>query len=351
NSLQDQLDVNKSCNLTARAPLWRSNAQAQASGWESLDFTLHSCPAPTVQSAVSTSPTGVILHLDRRIDPASVQANGSQFTFNNGLSASAASVQGRSLLLTTSAQANGQSYTVTLATSIRDTLGTAMDASARSVTFDGFQAPAVLRITEAAPSVDSGRDLLELYVVQSGNISGFTIVQDSTTLTSLPAVSVAAGDIIVVHFNPDTGSGFDAPRSETASKAEFPTATYASNFNTAWDLHAGASGLLHNNRVIQIRDASGNPQDGVAFARPSLATPPSSFPAALKALQNLGHWQPANCGGADCTYTSTPTAVDVSANWDGVSADRTTTVRRTAPTTDTHQASDWSVGASSLGAP
>ena len=348
NLLQDSLDVSKGCNLTARAPLWRTNAQAQASGWASRDITLHSCPAPTVLSAVSNGRTGVTLHLDRRIDPSSVQGNASQFTFTNGLTASAATVQDRDILLTTSNQSNGQSYTVTLATSIRDTLGTGMDTNARSATFS-FQAPAVLRLNELNPNIASGRDVLELYVVQGGNISNFTLVRDTTTLTSLPALTVATGDIIVVHFNPDTGSNFDAPTSETTSKSQFPSSTYTSNYDAAWDVHAGTLGLLYTtNSVVLVKNAQGATQDAAAFARPSVTS--DTFPPLLQELQAAGQWLPANCGGSACTYSSTPTAIDVSASWEGVSTDRTTTVRRVSPT-DTHQKADWAVGPSSLGIP
>lgn len=347
--VQDTLDVSKGCNVTARAPLWRNGAQAQASGWVSNDFTVHTCPAPTVLSAASSGTTGVVIHLDRRIDPTSVQANGSQFTFTNGLTASAASVQDRDILLTTSAQTNGQSYTVTLATSIRDTLGSGMDATARTATFGGFQAPAVLRINEIAPNVASGRDLLELYVVQGGNISNFTIVRDTTTLTALPAVAVATGDIIVVHFNPDTNSGFDAPSSETSSKTQFRSATYASNYDNAWDIHGGTLGFLYNtNSVVLVNNAQGTTQDAVAFARPSVTT--ETFLPLLQELQSVNQWLPANCGGAPCTYSTSPTAVEVSASWDTVSTDRSTTSRRVGPT-DTHRAADWAVGPASLGIP
>jgi hypothetical protein len=155
--------------------------------------------------------------------------------------------------------------------------------------------------------------------------------------------------IIVVHFNPDTG-GTDAPGSETTSKTQHPSATYSSNYDSAWDIHGGTSPIVHFNRVLMVKDAQGNTQDGVPFVRTGRTD--ATFLPQLQELQNAGQWLPANCGGATCDYDSTtPTAAAVSVNWDGVSTDRTTTVRRVSPTTDSQQASDWAVGASSLGAP
>jgi hypothetical protein len=349
-TLQDELDVSRNCNVTAKAPLWRSNAQAQASAWNSQDVTIQSCPAPTVVRAVSTSRTTVTVQMDRRIDPATVQADASQFTFSNGLTASSLSVQDRDILLNTSIQNSTLTYTVTLATTIRDTRGTAVDSAARSATFMGAQPPATLRISEVAPNLSSQRDVVELYAVQGGSISNFTIVQDTSTLTNLPAINVATGDIIIVHFNPAT-DGTDAPRSETTSKTEFPSGTYSSNYDNAWDVHATTQlPITWFNRVLRVKDAQGSTQDGVAFIRTG-RTDDANFPTELRSLQSDGHWQPTNCGGSPCSYTSAPSALDVSASWEGVSTDRTTTVRRVSSTTDTNQASDWAVGASSLGAP
>jgi hypothetical protein len=348
-TLQDQLDVSRNCNVTAKAPLWRNNAQAQASAWTSQDLTIQSCPAPTVVRAVSTSRTTLTIQLDRRIDPATV-LTASQFTFTNGLTASSPRAQGRDILLNTSIQNSTLSYTVTLDTTIRDTRGTAIDSTARSATFMGFQPPATLRISEVAPNLPPQRDLVELYVVQGGSISNFTLVQDTSTLTLLPAINVATGDIIVVHFNPAT-DGTDAPSSETTSKTEFPAGTYSSNYDNAWDVHATTQlPITYFNRVLRVKDAQGSTQDGVAFIRAG-RTEDVNFPTELRNLQSDGHWQPANCGGSPCAYNSTPSALDVSASWEGVSADRSTTVRRVSSTTDTNQASDWAVGASSLGAP
>jgi hypothetical protein len=349
--LQDQLDLDRNCDVTAEAPLWRFNTTAQPSGWVPEDITILSCPAPKVLSAAAQSPTSVSVRFDRRIAPASVQANGSQFTFNNGLAASAATVQTREVVLTTNLQTGGQSYTVTVNTSVTDTRGTPVNGTANTATFSGYEAPAVLRITEVAPNINvssTNRDIVELYVVQGGSVANFTIVHDTTILATLPSVTVATGDVIVVHLNPDAATNGDAPGSEMSSKSQYPNATYSSNYDNAWDFHGGTTGITFSNRVLRVKDGASNTQDGAGFAVTS-GTPPGSYPGQLQALQAEGQWLPANCGGAPCTYSSTPTAVEVSAIWQGVSStNRTITVRRVS-VTDSNLASDWAVGASSLG--
>jgi hypothetical protein len=349
-TMQDQLDLAPTCSVTAKGPLWRFNTAAQTTTYAADDLTVLSCAAPKVLSAASASPTSVLVRFDRRIDPASVQANGGQFTFNNGLSATAATAQTRDVLLTTVAQTGGQSYTVAVAPSVHDTRGTSVDAAANTATFTGFQAPATLRITEANPNITNSRDLIELVAVQGGSVGNFTLVQDTgVLLATLPNVQVATGDIIVVHLAPTAANG-DAPGSETVSKSEHPAATYAANYNTAWDFHGGTTGLSFSNRVIRVKDAVGATQDAVAFAVTS-GTPPGAYPGELQALQAEGLWLPANCGGSACTYTSTPTAVQVSAIWTGTGTARTGNSVRRSPGADTNMASDWSVGANSLGAP
>jgi hypothetical protein len=157
---------------------------------------------------------------------------------------------------------------------------------------------------------------------------------------------VAAGDVIVVHIN-------DVNASETLAKAQFPASSYASNYDTAWDFQGGTTGITFSSRLILIRDNSGTIQDGVAFAR-TAGTPPAAYPGQLQTLQAFGPWLPADCGGAPCTTTSTPTATEVSADWNDVPLTNATpsspSVRRISAT-DTNTKNDWAVGASSWGLP
>jgi hypothetical protein len=358
-ALVSRHDVNQGCSLTVTAPLWRFGSTAQPSAWMEQDLQVLSCPAPRLLNAVATSATSLTLIFDRALRPASVLASGGQFTFDNGLKATAATVLDREVRLTTSTQVSGTVYTVTVAGTVQDVMGTSVNPTARSKGFIGFKKQAVLRINEVAPNLVSSsgapiqRDVVELYVVQSGFTDNMSLTTDNFIVASLPPVDVTAGDLIVVHLSPDAATNRDAPGSETASKSEYPSASYASNYDTAWDFHGSSNGfIVYANTVLRVRDSAGNTQDAVAFVQPG-NTSVTGFPPLLQALQAEGLWQPLHCNGAPCTYSSFPSALDVSANWGGLfssTSSRSTTVYRF-DNLDSDSRSDWTVGASSLGLP
>jgi hypothetical protein len=88
--------------------------------------------------------------------------------------------------------------------------------------------------------------------------------------------------------------------SETTSKSQFPKSSTPANYDTAWDFRGGARDITYSNRVILVKDVSGQLQDAVPFKSTS-ASPPGAFPGQLQAIQAAGQWLPANCGGAPCT--------------------------------------------------
>jgi endonuclease G len=135
-ALVDAIDMVKTCQFTVtNVPMGRFNALAQIGVFASSDITLRSCPAPTVSSATPTSSTSVVLTSSRHILPSSVLPDGSQFTFDNGLTASAATVSGRTITLTTSAQDAATAYTLAIESTVTDLQGTAVSAGAA---FPGF---------------------------------------------------------------------------------------------------------------------------------------------------------------------------------------------------------------------
>lgn len=141
-TVQSTLGLELGCTFTATAPLWRFNAVAQVSAWVDADLTAVTCAAPGVIGAVATSATEVVVTFSRDLDAASVMADGSQFTFDMGLTASAASVtSARQVTLTTSAQTAGTTYTVTVASTVTDVLGTGVDAAMNTAMFAGYTPP------------------------------------------------------------------------------------------------------------------------------------------------------------------------------------------------------------------
>ncbi|MCE9671745.1 hypothetical protein LY474_28445 [Myxococcus stipitatus] len=347
--LVSELEIVQGCQFTVTTGVsWRFNAVTQASVFNTSQFSMN-CPAPKLVSAVAKSSTSVLLTFDRRIAPASVQA--SDFTID-GLGITEASVTETTVTLTTASQIGGNNYTVAVTGEVLDLAGKAVAAANNTATFKGYRATATLRITEIQPNMSGGKDLVELVALTSGTIEGVVLQQDvnsPTVLATFPDISVAANDIIVVHI-----AEAAAYVSETTSKNQFPTSSTPVNYDTAWDIKGGATGITFSSRIVLVRTAAGEIMDGAPFARSS-GTPPNAFPGNVQALQAVGQWLPVNCGGVPCTADTTPSAAQVSADWSDVPASGTVTpasvtVRRISPN-DTNTRDDWAVGASSWGLP
>lgn len=147
-TIRDGYDLVMGCNFTLdNTPVHRFNAVAQLSAFVTADYTLTDCPAPVVLAAAATSATTVNVTFSRNVDPASLMADGSQFTFDNGLTASAATVSGRTVTVTTGVQVNGTMHVVTVANSITDMQGTALGTPS-TASFTAFMSPTHLVINE-----------------------------------------------------------------------------------------------------------------------------------------------------------------------------------------------------------
>jgi hypothetical protein len=338
-TLQTSLDLEEGCvvNVT-NTPMWRFYAQAQPSAWASADIAVVSCPAPQVISAVATSPTSVTVTFDRNIS-ASILADGSQFGFTGGLTASAAIATGDVATVTTATQSAG-SYTVTVASTVKDELGTAVSSTANTATFSGYVPVAVVQINEVNPNLTGSTDLVELLVLTGGSLGGLTLQQDlsapTVALATLPAINFAAGDLVVVHMTPGTVT------TETTTKGD---CTDPACYPGAWDVAGGTTGITFSNQVLVVLDPALAIQDAVAFVKSGSTT--STFPANLQAIQTAAAWLPADCGGALCTYTSTPTAQAVSADWSTVANTAAGASIARAANGNTKQATDWAITTSS----
>jgi hypothetical protein len=303
-------------------------------------------PEPQVTAATATSATSVAVTFDQAMNPATASSDGSQFTIP-GLTVSAAgpwSAGNTVVTLTTSSQNPSQNYTVTVAGSVQDAGGTGVDPAHDSANFTGFAPVAHLLLNEVAPAITSSKDLAELRATTGGSVAGMTLQQDVVSpaiLATLPATTVATGDLIVVHLNPDAGL-----ISETTSKTDcFDPACYAG----AWDVAGGTTGIAHSDHALTVNAASSNLNDAVPFGVPAGADR-TGFPPDVQTLQGAGEWIPADCGGAPCDYTTTPTVLDVSVDWSGASSTTGANSAARNSNGDTNQKSDWSVGASSFGA-
>ncbi len=347
-ALRDGLDLDVGCLLTLqRTPVWRLGFEAQLAAWTTGDLTVNGCPAPKLLSAVSGGPTTVLLTFDRQLSPTTVTASG--FSFSGGVSAVSASVSGKTVTLTTTPQAQGSSYTVFVLASVKDLQGNSVDPTANAATFANNPAPAVLLLNEVNPQVSSNLDLIELRAVSAGNTQNIQVLQSSNSgpqiVATLPSIQVAVGDLIVVHVNTPGGM------SETTSRTQFPQASYPSHYDTAWDVAGTSVTLTYSHRVLTVVSAAGVITDGVAFVLSTTSSPPGAYPSWLFDLQAAGHWLPVSCGGGPCTYTSVPSALDVSADYAGVTSSPGTSVQRLSGQ-DTNSKNDWlPAGPSTFGLP
>jgi hypothetical protein len=142
-AIATQLDIAQGCQFTLKAgPMWRftpsatSNA-AQPSVYNASDLVMN-CPAPKLLQARALSPTTVLLSFDRTLNDATVQA--ADFTIAT-LTVNSAAASGKQVTLTTSSQAAGQAYTVSVDGEVRDVGGKTVDPAAKSTNFTGFSPP------------------------------------------------------------------------------------------------------------------------------------------------------------------------------------------------------------------
>lgn len=306
-------------------------------------------PAPTVTGINAATDTTVDLTFDQEIDPTTVAA--ASFTIA-GLNVSAATASFDHVALTTGTQ-SAAGYDVVIANTVTNLQGVA--PSPLSAHFCGFSAlPALLTLTEANSNLTGGADLIELTVTRAGSLNGFTVRSNpiaagasGTLLATLPAICGAVGDVVVVHLSAPAG----APPSETLAKDQFASGAAvanAANYDTAWDVKGAGTGLGVNT-VLAIRDQAGTFIEAVPFSDGSTPTAGSSFLQSFTYIQApaQGFWLPANCGGAACTGTSTPTAQSISASWAGIgNTPSGNSVHRVA---SDKLATDWVVGPSSFG--
>jgi hypothetical protein len=206
----------------------------------------------------------------------------------------------------------------------------------------------LLLLNEVNPNITGGLDLIELLATGTGDVFDFTIEQDNggsaTTVAVLPSIAVVPGDRILVHL----GALASPWTTESAGPSECVDPACVAS---AWDVKGTAGGLAFNHRVLLLRRADTVVIDAVAFVRPDAGSPPATYPTAVQDIQAGGHWLPMTCGGADCTYESTPNVVDISADWTAATIRSGNSCRRVPDGVDVDSNADWSLGPSSWGLP
>lgn len=311
-SVREALDLNLGCVLAVGpTPLWRFFDTTEPSAWVASELVVASCPAPRVLSAVATDDHTVVVTFDRILDAATLIADGRQFTFTGGLTASAAAfLTTSSVTVTTTTQTAATVYTATVAATLTDKRGTGIDAAHSTANFSGFVTPAVLVLNELSLNITGGRDLIELKAISGGSLAGFSIYQDFTAgerelISALPALVVATGDLVVVHLNPVAAG----PTTETnaGGKAGCVDATCVA---AAWDVNGSTTKAFPiSRRIVVLTRANGTAMDAVPYTNKS--TTVAAWLGEVKALVAAAAWLPACPNNCAAVTDADSIAVDV----------------------------------------
>ncbi len=155
---------------------------------------------------------------------------------------------GSDVAITTDTQ-SAITYKIFARNVLSNTGGTQLTTSTATFTGSAPVTNATLVINEVATDQTSNLDLIELYVTGSGNLQGLQIYERTTSIKTLPNVSVTAGDYVVIHLA-SAGTETDETTSITQS-------SNGGNYTTAWDYWSTDGGLTGTDGTITLRDSAG----------------------------------------------------------------------------------------------
>jgi len=348
--LNDQLGLGIGCAFTVTNPLWRFTTRAQIQAFATTELTNLTCPAARLVTAVAPRNDRVILSFDRTIG-SPVASN--QVTLSGGLTAIGARVTGTNVIVDTSNQQGGASYTVSLGAGVRDARGSPVDPNFRTASFIGTGQGALARINEVNANIMFGCDLVELRVVRGGSLDGWTLRSRDILMITLSGLNVNAGDSIVVHgsggnvtCNPGGLSG-----GETTSPSQNPSFTYATNYDGAYDWYSTQGGIVNTDTVLTLSDANGYTVDAVLLTDAPTGPTANASEDAATSVANVGEWT--------TTSGTIPSGgfVDDSFCANAVDGLASTSVAafgdsiQRSGTGDTNTMSDWFVGPATWGGP
>lgn len=331
-------------------PMWRYNTDAQIGIWYPGDVSVTSCPAPTLTGAVATSATSVVLTFSRSILPSSITDAATQFTFDNGLTASAAVVNGTTVTLTTSTQTPLQTYEVTVAVSVTDTVGTGVDQNANTATFTGFSTPAIVMINELNANIDDGCDLIELRVISGGSMDGYRLRERVTYVLTFTGLIVDTNDYIIVHFDGnDADCNPGASGNETAAKDELPNSTYSANYDNAWDWYSTDTGLTNTDNVFTLYDNLDVIMDAVFVTQDATGDAAGATETQAANVAAAGEWTMVGGGIPTGGFVDYLFRMHAVLDLDGTGTDPSGESIQRNSNIDTNTMDDWTQGASSWG--
>jgi hypothetical protein len=221
----------------------------------SVDADLH---PPLVQQVSTVGPGEICLEFD---EEAALVPD--KTSISPPLVVQEVSGPARQVRIRAGTQTPGRLYT--LQAEARDARGNSASFMADFYGWNG-RVPRVL-INELTPRGSGNHpDLVELKTLTAGNLGGAVLYQGTPqsfdTRLVLPALEVAAGAFIIVHFKP-TGDPSEVSESEDMSASRGLDSS-----DTAWDLWVpGGRGLAGNNGILSLYERPGGRcLDGVLYS-------------------------------------------------------------------------------------
>jgi Bacterial Ig-like domain len=352
-TLRDTLELTQGCTFTVQnIPVGRFGAAVQYGTYEATDITAVACPAPSVVSAVAVSQTSVAVTFSRRMDPATLLADASQFGFDKGLVATSATLSDRTVTLSTTPQTVGETYTVTAATTLTDLAGMAL-ATPTSALFKAYETLATVRINEVNANIAGGCDLIELRVTSGGSMNGFKLLErdTQTLIANFAGLIVPTNAIIVVHMggalaacNPNTAT------SELTGPSEQPSASFARNYDTAYDFWSADAGITSTDNVITLYSGAGTIVDAVFLdddiAGNNVAAATEAQAAIVAAAMQ---WQMVGGGAPAGGYINDAFRINAARDLDATGSSASGTSIQRNSDADNNDQNDWTQTASSFG--
>lgn len=348
--LQQTLQLGRGCSFAlGPVPLLRADDVTVLPFYAAGDTPSIDCDELRVEAADSLGATGVRVRFDRALDPGSVLPDGSQFTFDGGLVATAAAAEGRDVLITTTKQAES-SYVVTAATTgLTDIRGQLVGVGHHEATFDAASPVPTVQINEVSATQDGGCDLIELRVRSVGNLRGHVLrAGRDQVLATFDDLPVVADDAVVVHLRgDDAGCNPDGHTLERAYPAE-ATGPSDRNFASAFDWWAsGVADLASDEAVLVLADSRGEIVDAVLLDDQAVPATNDRTDLAAAEVAESRAWLAAD-GSAVDAFLDEAFFNAAATDLDATSGDRGNSLQRVDDADDDRR-SDWVVAASTWG--
>jgi hypothetical protein len=350
-TLMNAIDMTTGCAIVATQVPFSEfvsgmTMNAEIGTYRTTDFTLTGCAAPQVSKAVATAIRTIRVTFTRNIDPNSVQADGTQFTIASLTVAPNPVVVGRTVTLTVTAdQVPLTAYTVVVDNSVHpvtDLQGSTV-ATTLQAGFLGYTTPATAVINEVNPAIAANCDMIELRVKTDGSLGNFRLTErdgSGVNFVFPASFQVHKNDFVIVHFAgtlPACNSGTAV--NELTDPAGQPHATFAKNFDTAFDLYStNGTGLTATTNVWTLYDANDTIVDAVFGADATTTTTATVTLTQAAVVGTAVQWEPHATSYTDATFRAAA-VTDISLG--GNTGTQTTNSIQRIVDADTNSSADW----------